>query len=238
MKRTIIAVCTIIGLLELAMIVIYFVVFNGGLSTANNDWDTFIQIFNGFIMTILTALNIYVFYHLTVVIEDKNQERAVKEKVFEAQSVITQMRVKQYEEVRTLIYDVISIIAKKKEDNGEFDLLHKKIVELNESFLFKNYNLDDPSILEEPSLKIIKTIKDIQTNVENIDYDTFITSLTAYIKFIESYIIGQMTTTDKNVGNYICYNSRNVDCTISCVVQFFDRTLKEINKSESVKKES
>ena len=79
MKRTIIAVCTIIGLLELAMIVIYFVVFNGGLSTANNDWDTFIQIFNGFIMTILTAVNIYVFYHLTVVIEDKNQERAVKE---------------------------------------------------------------------------------------------------------------------------------------------------------------
>ena len=49
MKRTIIAVCTIIGLLELAMIVIYFVVFNGGLSTANNDWDTFIQIFNGFL---------------------------------------------------------------------------------------------------------------------------------------------------------------------------------------------
>ena len=145
MKRTIIAVCTIIGLLELAMIVIYFVVFNGGLSTANNDWDTFIQIFNGFIMTILTAVNIYVFYHLTIVIEDKNQERAVKEKVFEAQSVITQMRVKQYEEVRILIYNVISIIAKKNKDNGEFDLLHKKIVELDNSLLFKNSNVDAPS---------------------------------------------------------------------------------------------
>lgn len=127
MKRTIIAVCTIIGLLELAMIVIYFVVFNGGLSTANNDWDTFIQIFNGFIMTILTAVNIYVFYHLTIVIEDKNQERAVKEKVFEAQSVITQMRVKQYEEVRNLIYNVISIIAKKIRIMGNLIYYIKKL---------------------------------------------------------------------------------------------------------------
>ena len=34
-------------------------------------------------MAILTAVNIYIFYQLTVAIEDKNQERAVKEKVFE-----------------------------------------------------------------------------------------------------------------------------------------------------------
>lgn len=237
MKKTIITVCTIIGLLEFAMIAIYFVVFNGGLSTTNNDWDTFIQIFNGFIMTILTALNIYVFYHLTIVVEDKNQERAVKDKIFETQSVITQMRVKQYEEVRTLIYDVISVIAKKKKDNVSFDLLHKKIVELNESLLFKNFNVDDPSTLEKPSLKIIKTIQDIQNNVSNINYDNFITSLTAYIKFIELYIVGQNITTDKSVGNYVCRNIRNVDSTISCAAQIFDRTLKGLKKTESVKQE-
>jgi hypothetical protein len=237
MKNTIITICTIIGLLELAMIVIYFVIFNGEISTSNQDWDTFIQIFNGVIMTILTAVNIYVFYHLTVVIENKNQERAVKEKVFEAQSVITQMRVKQYEEVRTLIYDVISIIAKKKDDNGSYDLLHKKIAELDNSLLFKNYNVDDPSTLEEPSLKIIKTIQDIKANVYGIDYDDFVTNLTSYIKFIELYIVGQMITTDKSVGNYVCRNIRNVDCTISCAAQIFDRTLKGLKKTESVKQE-
>ena len=155
MKNIIKVICIIIGLLELVMIIAYFVTFDGGISTANQDWDTFIQIFNGVIMTILTAVNIYVFYHLTVVIEDKNQERAVKEKVFEAQSVITQMRVKQYEEVRTLIYDVISIIANKKDDNGKFDLLHKKIAELDESFLFKNSKLDDPSMVEVIGQKIL-----------------------------------------------------------------------------------
>ncbi len=237
MKKILIAICSIIGLFELLTIIIYFVVFNGGISNANQDWDTFIQIINNLVMTILTAANIYVFYHLTVVIEDKNQERAVKEKVFEAQSVITQMRVKQYEEVRTLIYDVISIIAKKKEDNGLFDLLHKKIVELNESLLFKNYNVDDPSMLEEHSLKIIKTIKDIKSNVYGIDYDAFITNLTAYIKFIELYIVGQMITTDKSVGNYVSRNIHNVDCTISCATQIFDRTLKDLKKTESVKQE-
>ena len=237
MKKTIIAVCAIIGLLELAMIVIYFVVFNGGISSTNQDWDTFIQIFNGVIMTVLTAVNIYVFYHLTVVIEDKNQERAVKEKVFEAQSVITQMRVKQYEEVRTLIYDVISIIAKNKDDNGSLELLQRKIIELDNSLLFKNYNVSDPSMLEESSLQIIKTIKDIKGNVYGIDYDDFVKNLITYIKFMELYIVGQMITTDKDVCNYVCNNSHNVDCTISCATQIFDRVLKEMKKSESVKQE-
>lgn len=232
MKKTIITVCTIIGLLEFAMIAIYFTVFNGGLSTANNDWDTFIQIFNGFIMTILTAVNIYVFYHLTVVIEDKNQERAVKEKVFEAQSVITQMRVKQYEEVRTLIYDVISIIANKKDDNGKFDLLHKKIAELDESFLFKNSKLDDPSMVEDIGLEILKGIKDIQNGTNK---DDFILKLTRYIKFLEIYIVGQMITTDNDVANYVSKNTDNIDSTASCIVQFFNRTLEEMKKSESVK---
>ena len=124
MKKILIPICSIIVLFEIVAIVVYFVTFNGGLSTTNQDWDTFIQIFNGLIITILTVVNIFVFYHLTVVIEDKNQERAVKEKVFEAQSVITQMRVKQYEEVKGLIYDVIAFIAKKNKDEGVIDLLH------------------------------------------------------------------------------------------------------------------
>ena len=238
MKKILIAICSITVLFELLTIIIYFVVFNGGISNANQDWDTFIQIINSLVMAILTAVNIYVFYRLTIVIEDKNHERAVKEKVFEAQSVITQMRVRQYEEIKALIYDVIAVIAKKRTENGDLDLLHKKIIELDNSLLFKNYNVSDSSVLEEPSLKIIKTIKDIKANVYGIDYDDFVKNLTTYIKFMELYIVGQMITTDKDVSNYVCKNSQNVDCTISCATQIFDKVLKAMEKSESIKKES
>lgn len=237
MKKTIVAICAVIGLLELVVIVAYFCVFNGAISTANQDWDTFVQIFNGLVMAILTAVNIYIFYQLTVAIEDKNQERAVKEKVFEAQSVITQMRVKQYEEVRTLVYNVIAVVAEKKNDEGDLDLLHKKLVELDNSFLFKNHKLQDPSILQDASLKIITILKDIQHNVYGVDKDSLIRNLSTYTRLMETYIVHQMIT-DKDVEKYVCANANNIDCTISCVVQVIDKTLKVLNKLENSEKES
>ena len=236
MKNTIIAISVVIGLLELGVIIAYFNIFNGAISSANQDWDTFIQIFNGLVMTVLTAVNIYIFYQLTVAIEDKNQEPAVKEKVFEAQSVITQMRVKQYEEVKVLIYDVIAVIAKKKKENGELDLLHKKLVELDNSLLFKNYKLQDASVLESANMKIIDVIKRIKANEYGINIDAFLSSLTAYIKLVETYIISQMII-DKDVERYVCDNAHNIDCTISCVVQVLDKTLKELKKQESAQEE-
>lgn len=237
MKNTIIAISVVIGLLELGVIAVYFCVFNGAISSANQDWDTFIQIFNGLVIAVLTAVNIYIFYQLTVAIEDKNQERAVKEKVFEAQSVITQMRVRQYEEIKVLIYDVVAVIAKKKKENGELNLLHKKLVELDNSLLFKNYKLQDASILENASMKIINVIQKIQANAYGINIEAFMSSLTAYIKLMETYIIHQMII-DKEVEKYVCDNAHNIDCTISCVVQVIDKTLEELNKQENSKKES
>ena len=234
MKKTIVVICTVIGLLELTVIVAYFCVFNGTISSANQDWDTFIQIFNGLVMAILTAINIYIFYQLTVAIEDKNHKRAVKEKVFEAQSVITQMRVRQYEEVKVLIYDVIAVIAKKKDNNGEIDLLHKKLVELDSSLLFKNYNFEDVSILEPTSLKIIKGLQTIQQGNVKINLEAFLRSLTGYIKLMETYIVSQMII-DKDVERYVCANAKNIDCTISCVAQVLDRTLSELEKLDSTK---
>lgn len=234
MKKVIITTCIAIGLLEVVLIASYFSIFNGTISTDNQDWDTFLQIFNGFVMAVLTAINIYIFYQLTVAIEDKNQERAVKEKVFEAQSVITQMRVRQYEEVKVLIYEVIAVVAKKKKENGELDLLHKKLVELDNSLLFKNYKLQDASILEGASLKIIDVIKKIQSNESGINITAFTSSLTTYIKLMETYIIHQMII-DKDVEKYVCANATNIDCTISCVAQVLDRTLKEMKRLDSAK---
>lgn len=237
MKKTIVVICTVIGLLELTVIVAYFCVFNGTISSANQDWDTFIQIFNGLVMAILTAINIYIFYQLTVAIEDKNHKRAVKEKVFEAQSIITQMRVKKYEDVSRLMYDVIAVITHKANDNGEKLLLKKKLVEIDESLLFKNYKLDDTSILSPTSANIIADIERIENLAGGVKIDSLISNMTNYLKLMETYIIGQMII-DKDVEEYVTNNKSNIDCTMSCVVQVLEKTSKEIDKLESLDKES
>ena len=237
MKKTIVVICTVIGLLELTVIVAYFCVFNGTISSANQDWDTFIQIFNGLVMAILTAINIYIFYQLTVAIEDKNHKRAVKEKVFEAQSIITQMRVKKYENVSRLMYDVIAVIAHKANDNGEKLLLKKKLAEIDESLLFKNYKLEDTSMLSPTSAQIIADIERIENLAGGVKIDSLISNMTNYLKLMETYIIGQMII-DKDVEEYVTNNKSNIDCTMSCVVQVLEKTSKEIDKLESLDKES
>lgn len=231
MKKTIVVICTVIGLLELTVIVAYFCVFNGTISSANQDWDTFIQIFNGLVMAILTAINIYIFYQLTVAIEDKNHKRAVKEKVFEAQSIITQMRVKKYEAVSSLIYDVIACVFQRKKDEGEQTLLMKKLAEIDGSLLFKNYHLEDAPILEGISHTVITNLENLRTNFNDTNLQALLSSLTAYLRLMEIHIVGQMVI-DKDVEAYIKDDDNNVDCTISCVRQVLEKTLEELKKQE------
>lgn len=229
MRKVIITTCIVIGLLEVMLVIAYFSIFNGAISTDHQDWDTFIQIFNGLVMTVLTAMNIYIFYKLTVVIENKNQERAVKEKVFEAQSVITQMRVRQYEEVSTLIYDVLACVAQRKKDNGEFTLLMKKMTEIDNSFLFKNYHLDEPSMLSSQSHAIVENYKKLTNDFNDANFESLCTSLSAYQKLMEMHIVGQMII-DNDVEAYVRDKNNNLDCTMACVKQVLEEILKELEK--------
>lgn len=231
--RTIKWICLIACVLEIAFVAVYFFVFSGGISTANQDWDTFTHIFNGLIMAILTTANIYIFYKLTKAIEDKNQERAIKEKVFEAQSVITQMRVRQYEEVSTLIYDVLACVAQRKKDNGEFTLLMKKMTEIDNSLLFKNYHLEEPSMLSSQSLVIVENYKKLTNDFNDANFESLCTSLSAYQKLMETHIVGQMII-DNDVEAYVRDKNNNLDCTISCVKQVLECALKELEEQEYI----
>ena len=231
MKKGVITICVIIGLLEVMLVIAYFSVFNGAISTDHQDWNTFLQIFNGFVMAVLTAVNIYIFYQLTVAIEDKNQKRAVKEKIFEAQSVITQMRVKQYEEVSTAIYNVIAVIIRRKADNGEQESLLKKLAEIDGSLLFKNYHLTDAPILQELSKQIMRGFETLALNNNKDNMESLLNSMTAYLRLMETYIVSQMII-DKDVEAYIKDDDNNVDCTISCVRQVLEKTLEELKKQE------
>ena len=53
---------------------------------------------------------------------------------------------------------------------------------------------------------------------------------------MEIYIIGQMVTTDKDVAKYVQKNTKNIDCSISCAVQIFDRTVEKLNNLDSTMK--
>lgn len=235
MRKTIIIICAIIGLLELMVIVAYFSIFNGNISTNNQDWGLFIQIFNGLIMAILTAVNIYIFYKLNITIENKNQERNIKEKIDKVQSVITQLRVNQYEEIRSLITDVKVELMRNVFNPQNIFKLQKKLMEMDQSFLYKSSDLGYDSFLF-PVIEDILDKKDIIMNefknTENNkipNYTPLIERITDFLHIVEFYIFGQMLT-QKEIESYISKNKDDVDCTIRCINEFAEELANKMNE--------
>lgn len=237
MKKIIITICTIIGLLEIGVIVAYFCVFNDGISTNNQDWGTFIQIFEGFIMAILTAVNIYIFYQLTVAIEDKNQERVVKQKVSDAQSVITQMRVSQYEEMRNVISDVRVDAYTHKYNPDNLMLLKKKMMAIDMSMLFKNDILEHESFLFPAIDDVCEKCKKIEQQQAYTEDDTtpFVESLSLLLKHMENYIILQQLR-DADVIDYIQENREQIDSVLNCIITLMQKILPQLEDDNKTNK--
>ena len=224
MKKIIITVCAIIGLLELGVIVAYFCIFNGAISSANQDWDTFIQIFNGLVMAILTAVNIYIFYQLTVAIEDKNQERIIKQKISDAQTIITQMRLGEYERVKSLINDIIKDIRCKIINEQRLFSLIKELESISSSLLFKNGKISEQGVLNDTTNNILSFTKNVATLSSNEKLrEELIATLKTYILIMEIYIVGQLVSSE-DIEKYIRkrMDTPEIDCTISCITELFE----------------
>lgn len=224
MKKTIVAICAVIGLLELVVIVAYFCVFNGEISTVNQDWDTFIQIFNGLVMAILTAVNIYIFYQLTVAIEDKNQERIIKQKISDAQTIITQMRLGEYERVKSLINDIIKDIRCKIINEQRLFSLIKELESISSSLLFKNGKISEQGVLNDTTNNILSLTKNVATLSSNEKLrEELIAALKTYILIMEIYIVGQLVSSE-DIEKYIRkrMDTPEIDCTISCITELFE----------------
>lgn len=62
----------------------YRYVFNGNLSSEISDWTAFVTIFNGVGTLLLTALNVWIVYKLTITIAEKEEQHRLFDKQKEA----------------------------------------------------------------------------------------------------------------------------------------------------------
>lgn len=101
----------LIGLVMGVLLVIYFCKFNGGLSIYSNDWGNFGDFLGGIGVTLLTALNVYIFYRLTRQMNERTNENAIEQQ--RINSIIGRA------EVQRFIYrqiDIVSVPIIKGED--------------------------------------------------------------------------------------------------------------------------
>ena len=127
--------CGLFCAFEIVLLVFYFKTFNGTISLNTDDWALFCQLANGLVIAFLTIINIAVFYKISISLD-------VKGKLFEAQSIITQMRVKQYENIRDLIKRIQVQVLQGSLVRNDVEELKKSFMVMDNSFLYKNDNIN------------------------------------------------------------------------------------------------
>lgn len=217
--------------LSFVLISVYFLNFSLGLSSDSSDWGNFGSYIGGAITPLLTLFNIWLFYKLTIVVEDKNSERDIRNKIYESQGVITQMRMRLYEDVRPLINEVKSDIYVNRFTQSRLTELKKRLMEIDSSLLFRS-NISSPSFLKNNTEEVLKTIQTIESpRYRSGDEENLIRTLDSYLYQMEFYIITQ-SIKDADVYKYIMSNSKNIDSTLNCVCDIANKAIEELNRIE------
>ena len=77
----------VVGIIVIVMIILCLLAIN-----ANHSWIEFSTIFNGIMMPILTAINVYVFVKLTNAVSEKDEMRSRKELEYQKNMMLMQFR--------------------------------------------------------------------------------------------------------------------------------------------------
>lgn len=222
MKKIVVYICCgLFCAFEIVLLVMYFKTFNGTISPNTEDWALFCQLTNGLVMAFLTIINIAVFYKISILLD-------VKGKLFEAQSIITQIRVKQYEYLRNLIKNIQVQLIRKNLNTLDIEELKKGLMEMDNSYLYKNDNMKDPIFFHSLINKICNDYKIVNNQVIVGDSKNAYINLSFFLQVFEFYIIQQMIR-DKEQKKYIEKNKGFIDSTIVC---FHEMEQEIINKTK------
>lgn len=157
-----------IAIVTVIILIVYLATFNKGVSANTSNWDLFLTLYNGIIITLLTIANIWVFYKLTIAVENRNETRRIKNKLNDAQKIFTELRIQEYKSLKTEI-NVFFV----KSFSGEDTKQNKKIIlsvlmRMQNSVLFCCSDDQSKSVLDVPISLITENILD---DMKESNYD-------------------------------------------------------------------
>jgi hypothetical protein len=227
----------------LLVLVFYFYVFNDGLSHKTNDWNLFVLIFGGVITAILSTINIYAIIQINVAIEGNNEQRHIKNTIFEAQTILAKMRFDRYDRISHEIINIQASFYKKEIPMDSIENLKKMLMEMDNSFLFRGQKLSHATISQTLGHDIVVQINSIIQQVkkcgtpESHAIESLQQLLSQFLSLLEFHIIAQLVR-GLSVQNYIAKNKDNIDCAISSSYEFAEELLKKSEREKGEDKAS
>lgn len=214
-------------------IVVYYYcsMFGNSFSQETKDWNLFMIIFNGIITAVLAVVNISAVIKINTSIDNNSEKRYINNMLFEAQTILAKMRLDDYNLIKGLINEIKVAIFRKKLSSNTIVLLKKKLMEMDNSFLYKNQNLHDQPFLRPLTMNLVVQIDDFvkkvkkSNEVEAKDEEELLKYLSSFQNTMEFYIVSQLVRSSF-IQKYISNNQDETDCTISCIYDF----AKELNE--------
>ncbi len=234
-------VCFVCLLANCVVVYCYRSVFGSCISREISDWNLFMIIFNGIITTVLAVVNICAIIKINSTLDNNSEKRHIKNMLFESQTILAKMRLDDYNLVKHLINEIKVSIFKKRLSSDMIEQLKKKLMEIDESILYKNQNLHATPFLHPVIKKLVEQINDfvnkvkLRNGIETKDEEDLLQTLSLFQNLMEFYIISQLARGSK-VQQYISDNQNEMDCTISCMYDYA-RELNELLEEENKKNE-
>lgn len=216
-KYIILSVILLMIVLFLTVIIVYIKIFSGGISNEISYWNLFISICNWLCISILTMINIVVFYKLTTTIAKKDATRFIENKITQTENSLREMRFEYYQHLQNKGIDLIMKIFSNKEYTKDFEDFYKQLLSMQSSILFscsdriKNSTID--SVLELYINVMTKKDASIEDKTECI---------LRCLRSIEIIILS-IPSQDKRILNSIKENSERFDPVFISIDNFISK---------------
>lgn len=191
------------------------ITFNKGVSNEVSFWNLFLTFYNAIIATSLAIANIWVFYKLTLAIEDKNENRHIKGKLYDTQKILTDLRVQEYVNLKSEINNLFANAFSKKGIKQNKENISSILMRMENSILFGNSNSIATSILTAPIKQIMGNIN---SNMTEDNYNKINQAMTS----VEMIIFLPLFGWEEKTLEYIRRNKDSVDPTILGICSYLD----------------
>lgn len=214
LKVILLSLFAIIALITLIILIVYIVTFNNGFSMEIENWDLFLTLYNGIVISVLTMLNIWIFYQLTIAIEDRNENRYIKSKLYETQKIFTDLRIEEYKNLKIEINKFINDTLASKDAKAGRTIISSILMRMQNSILFCHSNNQATSVLEAPIEQILDNL------TENMSENNYL-AISRALRTIEFLIFTPLFNEAKTL-NYIRNNKDGIDPTILGICNYLD----------------
>ena len=207
----IVLACFVVLLISfLILLGTYLIVFSDGISNKTDDWILFVSMCNLGFISLLSGLNVWVFYRLTLTIATNENKQFVENKISRTEDALLELRLSEFKQFLQDIVNLKVAIYSEQSYESELRAVWKDLNSMSTSIVFSS--VDSKTSILEP---IINNFHDVFSN-RNIQPEKLIEQIDKSVNALEVIIFSTQLRDDR-IFKEFSENPNRFDPTLSSI---------------------